>query len=179
MSSDASIVTSRSCGACRACCTTLAVRDPALDKRPHTRCEHECENGCAIYAARPKVCASFACAWLVADLWHLPVDAFPESERPDQLGVIVHQLERDGTAWEALTIAQRLGYNFIANASEIWAGALDSPGAGQLLRRMEDAGVFVLRRYADCETKVMLRCGARGVPYVTQERDKPLVRTSV
>lgn len=68
----------RECGDCTLCCTLLAVQD--IDKPAQTRCEHECEAGCAIYESRPWSCKRFDCLWLKGEL--------PIWARPDKTGVV-------------------------------------------------------------------------------------------
>jgi len=68
----------RECGSCSACCTALAVHK--IDKPTYTPCEHQCGDGCGIYAQRPKACSDFRCLWLDGHL--------SEADRPDKLGVI-------------------------------------------------------------------------------------------
>lgn len=73
----------RTCGACNACCTVLAVRE--IEKATHQRCAHLApsgQRGCAIYDARPAACQGYRCAWLDGNFGGRP-------HRPDRLGVIV------------------------------------------------------------------------------------------
>lgn len=67
------------CGECTACCTVLGVQ--ALKKKSQTRCQHECEKGCAIYNERPTECQTYRC------IYHMhPTDI---NLRPDKLGVVM------------------------------------------------------------------------------------------
>ncbi|MDR6817826.1 hypothetical protein J2X76_003002 [Neorhizobium sp. 2083] len=53
----------RSCGTCTLCCRLPEIA--ALDKPADTWCRHCTEGeGCAIYAARPKLCRDFLCRWM-------------------------------------------------------------------------------------------------------------------
>ena len=57
--------TGRSCGTCSLCCKLPAI--PELAKPANEWCEH-CrpgKGGCGIYAARPQVCRSYNCYWLI------------------------------------------------------------------------------------------------------------------
>ncbi len=72
----------RSCGECRACCTGLGVVE--LKKPPGTACRHECAQGCAIYAQRPRPCREFHC------LWRLGFGE--ETARPDRVGFFLIHL---------------------------------------------------------------------------------------
>ena len=54
---------------------------PQLGKPGGTRCPHQAERGCSIYAERPEPCRNFKCAWRAnSGLTH---------ERPDKLGVFL------------------------------------------------------------------------------------------
>ena len=65
----------RQCGECQVCCYATELR--ALNKPQMTRCEHQCANGCAIYATRPADCAGFLCGWKLGAL----------TDRPDKSGL--------------------------------------------------------------------------------------------
>ena len=85
----------RSCGQCRACCTSLAIA--ALDKAMYEPCKHLAEapmKGCSIYETRPQDCREWSCAWLLGqvDDPHL---------RPDRCGVVmsIRKTERYGNVW--------------------------------------------------------------------------------
>lgn len=81
----------RECGGCTLCCTLLAVE--AIGKDEQTRCDHECEQGCAIYSTRPEPCKAFRC------YWHLGI--LPIELRPDKVGAFVSQFHgRVLAVWE-------------------------------------------------------------------------------
>lgn len=71
----------RSCGDCTACCSVKSVRE--LGKPSQTACRHLCQNGCAIYEARPTSCREYAC------LWRQGLIEGDERRRPDNLGVLI------------------------------------------------------------------------------------------
>lgn len=110
----------RECGDCRACCTVLGVHD--LAKEPHTKCEHACASGCAIYQERPESCRTYSCGWLGGS-----VDG-GRSMRPDRLGVI---LDRPAN----------LGGTIVAR--EVWRGAFARRRVKQVLERIHRAGFKV------------------------------------
>jgi hypothetical protein len=74
------LILSKSCGACQACCTVVAVHE--IDKPEYQKCEHQCSTGCAIYRQRPVTCRDYYCFWRMTGL--------PEGEdyRPDNLRAI-------------------------------------------------------------------------------------------
>ena len=49
----------RECGECRECCTTMAVDE--LDKEAYVECNNLCSMGCKIYDTRPTSCKEFEC----------------------------------------------------------------------------------------------------------------------
>jgi hypothetical protein len=88
--------TTRSCGSCTACCDGwLTANIRGHDVRPGVPCHFRGAGGCTIYQDRPAdPCAEFVCGWL------LNGSPFPESFRPDRLGVIILAKRwRDGIAY--------------------------------------------------------------------------------
>lgn len=91
----------RSCGACTACCTVVAVTE--LRKGPYQPCTHVGGSGCGIYAERPASCRRFECQWLRGVL---EVDGRVDPAlRPDACGVVIDYQPDSAfgelyTAWE-------------------------------------------------------------------------------
>ena len=80
---DATLLPTRSCGACNVCCVALTIDDPALQKPQGYRCRNaRKDNSCAIYDTRPDTCRTFHCGWR-----HLRW--VRETLRPDLSGVLV------------------------------------------------------------------------------------------
>jgi hypothetical protein len=75
----------RECGPCTACCDGWVVGTiRGHEMKPGTPCHFRGEHCCTIYAERPQEpCRSFVCGWLA------PGSPFPESFRPDRLGVMI------------------------------------------------------------------------------------------
>lgn len=75
----------RSCGGCTACCDGwLTGRVYGYELAPGKPCHFRGSGGCTIYENRPHdPCRGFVCGWLIKG------SPFPESFRPDRLGVIV------------------------------------------------------------------------------------------
>lgn len=75
----------RDCGSCIACCEGwLVCTVLGQEIVPGNPCRHASKAGCGIYAERPESpCRNFVCAWV------LPDSPFPETFRPDNLGVII------------------------------------------------------------------------------------------
>ena len=82
--------TQRACGTCTACCDGwVAGTIHGHEMKPGTPCHFRGEGCCSIYDKRPvEPCRNFVCGWLAAD------SPFPESFRPDRLGVMIV-----GTRW--------------------------------------------------------------------------------
>jgi hypothetical protein len=80
-----SVSATRSCGPCTACCYGWLVANiRGYDMKPGTPCHFVGDRGCTIYEERPsEPCRRFFCAWA----W-LP-SPFPDSFRPDRIGVII------------------------------------------------------------------------------------------
>jgi len=88
--------TSRQCGSCTACCDGwLTANILGHEMKPGVPCHFRGEGGCTIYAERPTdPCRTFVCGWLRKD------SPFPESFKPDRIGVILLPLRwRDLTAY--------------------------------------------------------------------------------
>jgi hypothetical protein len=86
----------RTCGSCTACCDGwLSGRIHGHDLGPGVPCHFRGVGGCTIYEDRPDdPCRRFVCGWL------LKGNPFPDSFRPDKLGVIiVAKRWRDRIAW--------------------------------------------------------------------------------
>ena len=75
----------RTCGGCTACCDGwLTGNILGHELAPGKPCHFRGDGGCTIYDARPAdPCRGFVCGWLVKG------SPFPESFRPDRLGVII------------------------------------------------------------------------------------------
>jgi hypothetical protein len=119
----ASVVPGRSCGTCSMCCKLFNL--PELESPAGKWCRH-CEpgRGCKIHAARPEVCRSFFCGWLVSP------DLGPEW-KPERAKLIIRTLvdgetmpciavnveESFPTAWQRPEIYRRLKQTAIDNAA--------------------------------------------------------------
>lgn len=130
----------RTCGACRACCTVLG--EPSLGLDAYEQCPHEVPEGwilidsihqggrgCARYSKRPQECRDYRCLWKQGLL--------AESERPDRIGIVVDTTVKLCSRW--------LGHAY--HVREIELNASDRLEAQQVTKRLADAGaaVFVLR----------------------------------
>lgn len=76
----------RTCGGCQACCEVIGIYPDNDRSKPPTspafeKCEHQCEDGCAIYSRRPTPCFVYRC------MWHLGWGS--DDDRPDKLGLIL------------------------------------------------------------------------------------------
>jgi hypothetical protein len=75
----------RECGTCTACCDGWAVGTIyGHEMKPGTPCHFRGNGCCTIYERRPaEPCRNFVCGWL------RPGSPFPDSFRPDRLGVMI------------------------------------------------------------------------------------------
>ena len=80
-----SLDAARSCGMCTTCCAGwLTCTVLGQEIKPGAGCRFRGAGSCTIYEERPAIpCRSFFCAW------RLEGNPFPESFRPDRLGVII------------------------------------------------------------------------------------------
>lgn len=78
-------VDARQCGECTACCDGwLPSTIRGYEMKPGVPCHFRGEGCCTIYDERPdEPCRKFVCGWLA------PGNPFPESYRPDRLGVMI------------------------------------------------------------------------------------------
>ena len=76
---------SRRCGECTACCDGwLKIEIRGEKVYPGKRCPFSTGHSCAIYEERPNdPCREFNCGWI------LPNSPYPDTFRPDRLGLIV------------------------------------------------------------------------------------------
>ncbi len=82
----------RSCGECRACCTTMGVEE--LEKPHHTRCRFQQDHpaqGCQIYGKHPGSCQVWSCGWMLWEPEWRDMLGFrlPDDWRPDKIGFVV------------------------------------------------------------------------------------------
>ncbi len=93
----------RACGTCTACCDGWVVGTiEGHEMRPGTPCHFRGEGCCTIYERRPQEpCRNFVCGWLA------PGSPFPESFRPDRLGVMIVRTRWRGKAAYILRSAGR------------------------------------------------------------------------
>jgi hypothetical protein len=85
----------RECGSCSLCCKVMGVPEVKAD---HAWCRHARPGkGCAIYQARPGVCRSFNCGWLVGE-------DFPDYWYPKYSKIVINSLTENGTAYIAFVV---------------------------------------------------------------------------
>jgi len=114
------VQTTRKCGSCSACCTTLAIREAAevhdddgsvrtevlFEKEPGVRCEHvrggnKC---CGIYEERPGPCKIFTCGWVMG--------LGSNKDRPDKNNAVFTMEETDiGPALVIYEVRERAARN--------------------------------------------------------------------
>ncbi|WP_305733081.1 hypothetical protein [Trichlorobacter ammonificans] len=77
------LVFGRECGGCFACCVTLRIDTPELQKYADISCHKIAPGGgCAIYPNRPGVCRSWFCVWR-----YMP--QLDDDWRPDKSKIII------------------------------------------------------------------------------------------
>ena len=88
---DDAIGHARKCDGCTVCCHVVGVRE--LNKPYFQDCKHQCKEGCAIYAQRPRSCHEYICGWRGGII---------DGERPDKQGFVVNlNLVGIFEVWEA------------------------------------------------------------------------------
>lgn len=82
------VTPTRSCEGCNVCCVALPIRE--FDKPPGVACNKLCEDGCSIYARRPRLCREFYCLWRMTEAW------LPDWLEPKRCGFAIsfNNLER-------------------------------------------------------------------------------------
>lgn len=113
----------RSCGSCKACCTTMGVKE--IGKPPGEPCKHLCAVGCGVYLGRPQSCRVFGCGWLHG---YGPLDG-----RPDLCNVLF---------WVQVTDDGVLEY---AVAEELEEGAADKGLAYAMARTLSQHHAVAIR----------------------------------
>ncbi len=80
------------CGACKECCTVLAVKEDDVVTPRGNACSKLCSTGCGIYDTRPAPCKTYRCLWLASR--DMPVHL-----RPDKSGVVMHHVMVEAKAF--------------------------------------------------------------------------------
>lgn len=94
--------TTRKCGSCTGCCTSLGVEE--IGKPDGQPCPHLKRPGCGIYEKRPEQCRTFYCFWKLGVL--------SRADSPEKIGVVFDgYLDEQGRR--------------VLRASEVWKGAMD------------------------------------------------------
>jgi len=76
------------CGTCNACCKVFEI--PELTKPAGDWCKHcDVGVGCTIYDARPEICRSFECFWLISQSREDPRERLAPDLRPDKSKVVL------------------------------------------------------------------------------------------
>jgi hypothetical protein len=109
------LVPGRECGTCDACCVSLTIDDPDLQKPQGYRCRNLVRNvGCGVYETRPQTCRTFYCGWrrlkwirasLRPDISRVLVRMQfekPVGDAPPRLGVVFVLLEASSLKAEGL-----------------------------------------------------------------------------
>ncbi len=126
---DPRLVPGRACDGCNVCCVALTIDDPELQKVQGYRCIHaRRDNGCGIYAQRPRTCRAFHCGWRLLKWVREPL-------RPDRSGVLV-QLQGE---IEPTDGAKHLGVTFTL----LTRAALQADGLAESVAAAVAAGIPV------------------------------------
>lgn len=81
------LVKGRKCGACTACCVTLHIDQPDLQKVADEPCQHMIAGGgCRIYEQRPDLCRSWYCEWMM-------MESLGSRWRPDKSKILIRRNE--------------------------------------------------------------------------------------
>jgi hypothetical protein len=129
------IVSFRSCNGCQACCTVVGVQEL---RKPHwTRCQHQCDTGCAIYEDRPRSCQGYSCLWAAGLLEE------DETLRPDRLGIILDLRTDEDSSSDSVKPGDRV----VIQVWEVWPGALEQPHVASLVDCIAEKCLVAVRRY--------------------------------
>lgn len=108
----------RKCGECKACCTSVGVKE--LGKPFNMACKHLCEKGCGIYGKHPDSCKGYHCGWAIG---------FGEfSDRPDKLGALFHAMEDEGLWIDVFLLRQGVDTERIAALATAIARVSEAKG---------------------------------------------------
>lgn len=96
------VVETRTCGDCIACCQILNIDEPALKKPAGQICPNHNGVGCSIYQNRPQTCRDWFCLWRRDD-------GLPETANPAKCGVAfsVERTQNPPNMFEHLFIVGR------------------------------------------------------------------------
>ena len=83
MSMEDRLVPNRECGSCSACCVSLHINEPELQKHADIPCPNlSSQGGCGIYPTRPGVCKGWYCVWRL-------MPSLGDEWRPDKCKVLI------------------------------------------------------------------------------------------
>lgn len=122
----------RECGSCSACCISLHIDEPELQKHADVPCPNlSDQGGCGIYLTRPGVCREFQCLWLsmpqLGDEWRPDISKILIRKQPDGFGCILQPLDNPETV---LTMPDVLSFVavFIEAGGEVFISIPTRPG---------------------------------------------------
>jgi hypothetical protein len=122
------------CGECQACCMAVGVHE--VEKPMWTPCKHQCETGCGIYEDRPDSCRGYYCLYQAGML------TGGVEMRPDKLGIIF-DFRATSTDGDAIS------------AWEVREGAADDPRVMEMLRKIGDTFIVIVRRYKSAKRRII------------------------
>ncbi|HYZ63897.1 MAG TPA: YkgJ family cysteine cluster protein [Acetobacteraceae bacterium] len=156
------VLAGRECGSCNACCVSLTIDDPELQKPQGFRCKNaRPDNSCAIYPTRPQTCREFNCGWRLLKWVKQPL-------RPDRSGVLI----RLHSTVSRTTGESRMGVIFtLLNRSSLKAEGLAETVAAAVAA---DVPVFVSIPGPPGHTSAQARLND-ALLHAVQTRDKAAV----
>lgn len=129
------------CQECTACCHVYTI--PELDKKAGTWCQHcAVGKGCKIYEARPKVCQTFECLWLLSQKYGEPEARMPPEMRPDRSHVVI------GPATNPTVYT----FNMTPGYYDAWR----KPGVQRIIKRMIQRGLHAVMNTAVLTRKILV-----------------------
>lgn len=127
----------RSCGACKACCYSLAVAEIPAKQALWVKCPNICEEGCSIYETRPVSCATFEC------LWRSGFIEGDERRRPDNLGLM-------------FVFPKHKQHTEIIGCWEIRPGAVNTPPGNYLLGKLANSMIVYIWPYGEKTKRIIM-----------------------
>ncbi len=180
------LVPGRECGTCDACCVSLTIDDPELQKPQGYRCRNLVRNvGCGIYETRPETCRAYYCGWrrlkwiqaaMRPDVSRVLVRMQferPVADQPVRLGVVFVLLEPASLKAEGLAESVAAA---VAGDVAVYVSVPGPPGYTSGQARMNDVLQHaVLTRDKPALLDVLRRARSQGkhgnhVPVVLKHR---------
>jgi len=138
------------CGTCVACCRVYSI--PELDKKVGEWCQHcDVGVGCKIYEARPTVCRTYECMWLLSQHREDVRERMAAELRPDRCKVVI------GAATDPSIIT----FDALPGYYDAWRKV---PGIARIIKNMARMGMRAVMNTSVLTRKIVVdRDGEREI----------------